>query len=136
VLLNERQYKKVVAKWQKYRSEKKHWGNRNMVNNTNRDIKQHLKKAGIKPTASFSIHTLRKCAGKNWAMSNRDPAVTQKLMGHSSVVTTLKHYTTVTDEDRAKAAEKIEALLVNAKKVYVLSTSEPNLDKNTGSDQF
>jgi len=133
VLLDEQRYKKVVAKWQ---NEKKEWGNRNMVNNVNRDIKQHLKKAGIKipPGKSFSIHTLRKCAGKNWA--NELPThVTQKLMGHSSVVTTLKHYTTVTDEDITKAAEKIDAKLVNAEKVYVSSTSESDLDKNNGSGQ-
>lgn len=115
VSLDRRQYETATAKWQKYREQRRAWRNQDMVNNVGRELARHVSKAGIKPTASLSIHTLRKCAGKNWAMVNRDPSVTQKLMGHSSIATTMKYYDQVTDEDRARAAAAIDSLMAEAK---------------------
>jgi len=111
VCLDRQQYDTAVRKWKAYYRQGRAWRNQDMVNNAGREFRRHVRKAGIEPTASLSLHTLRKCAGKNWAMVNRDPSVTQRLMGHSSIVTTMKYYDQVTTEDRVKAAAAIDALL-------------------------
>jgi len=61
--------------------------------------------------------------------SNKDPAITQKLMGHASS-TTLEYYDQVTEGDRAAA---VDALL---KESDVRLTSEGNFEQNRGLDQF
>ena len=38
-----------------------------MVNNVLRKFRRHCKWAGKKPIGKLNIHTLRKCAGQNWA---------------------------------------------------------------------
>jgi integrase len=111
VVLDERRYKLVVEKWQKYQRQGRPWENQDMVNNINRELRRHLRWAKIKPLGSLSIHTLRKCAGKNWAKVNKDPAVTQKLMGHKDIKTTMEFYDQVTAEARAEAAAAIGKLL-------------------------
>jgi integrase len=111
ILLNERQYKNALKRWEKYKQEGRQWENTDIVNNVNRDFQRLVKKADIQPVGTLSIHTLRKCAGKNWAMVNRDPKVTQRLMGHKTITTTLEYYDQVTPDDLAMAAQKIEKLL-------------------------
>ena len=113
VLFSEQQYKTVMAKWERYQREKRPWRNRDTVNNVPREFKRHLRKAGITPNGTLSIHTLRKSCIQNWA--NELPInVTKELAGHSSIVTTQKYYLQVDEYHRAKAAAVIESLVSDA----------------------
>jgi integrase len=84
-----------------------------MVNNVGREFKRHLKWAGIKPVGTLSIHTLRKCCGKNGA-DHLPPNVTKELMGHSNIATTMKYYNQVDKDQRKKAAAVVETLVSEA----------------------
>lgn len=113
VPLNEQLYGTLVAKWQRYKQQKRAWKNRDMVNNVSREFKRHLKQAGIKPNGTLSIHTLRKSCIQNW--TNELPInVTKELAGHSSISTTQKYYLQVDEYHRAKAAAVIDALVTNS----------------------
>jgi integrase len=111
VLLDERQLKTAVAKWWQYRQEGRDWRNEDMVNNTGRDFKRHLERAGITAEDSLSIHTLRKACILNWANNINNMEVVRVLAGHSSLTTTMKYYSQITADQRAKAAAAIDELL-------------------------
>jgi len=81
-----------------------------MVNNVLRDFKEHFKRAGIKPVAKLTIHTLRKCCCQNWA-DHLPMNVVKELMGHSSIATTQEFYTQVDRDHEAKAAMVIQRLI-------------------------
>ena len=110
VLLDERRYKVVLEKWKKYKAIKRPWRNQDMANNTLRDFQKQVERAGIKPDAQLTIHTLRKSCIQNWA--NELPInVTKELAGHSSITTTQKFYLQVDEYHRAKAAQIVENLV-------------------------
>lgn len=110
ILLTKERYELVKAKWHRLRKEGKPWLNRYMVNNVLRNFKGHYKRAGIKPVGKLTIHTLRKCAGQNWA-DYLPMNVVKELMGHSDIATTQKYYTQVDSDHEAKAARVIQELL-------------------------
>lgn len=114
IFMTNRQYQTLVAKWNRFRQQNRPWKNQYMVNNVGREFKRHCKKAGIKAAEgeTLSLHSLRKAFGKNSSLLNTDPALTQKLMGHASVSTTLKFYDKVTDDDRKRAAMALGALVM------------------------
>ena len=142
ILLNERMYRNVVAKWRKFQQKKRAWENQDMANNVLREFKRHLKWAGIKPNGSLAIHTLRKCCGQNWADHIPNPNVVKELMGHSSLATTMKFYNQVNAEHRAEAAALIDNLLassndtemIDQKKTDARLTPEGNLGVNQGKE--
>lgn len=110
VLLDQKRYNTLLAKWKKHQQQKKPWRNQDIVNNVLVDFRRHLRWAGIKPIGQFSLHTLRKCCGQNWA--NHLPMnVVKELMGHSSIDTTQKFYNQVDEDHRAKAAAVIDKLV-------------------------
>lgn len=112
VLLDEQHYNTAIAKWWRCQQEGLPWLNRNLANNVLREFKRHLKRAGIKPNGSLSVHTLRKCGCQNWA--NHLPInVVKELMGHSSISTTQKFYNQVDKDHRAKAAAVVDLLVSN-----------------------
>jgi len=111
VLLTRKRYEKVRAKWQKLQTEGKQWRNRYMVNNVLRNFKQHFKRAGIKPVAKLTIHTLRKSCGQNWA-DYLPMNVVKELMGHSSIETTAEFYNQVDADHEAKAAAVVQRLVM------------------------
>ena len=78
--------------------------------------KWHLRKTGIKPyeDKTLTIHTLRKCAGKNWADHIPNPKITQMLMGHASLSTTMKYYSRISRDDKKKAASVVDALFAKS----------------------
>ena len=104
--LKHKQYKRVKEKWKRFQLKRKPWENHYLLNNVLSNFRRHLKQAGITADAgkTLSIHTLRKCACKNWAKVNRNPAITQKLAGNAVLATTLQYYDQVTERDRAEAA--------------------------------
>lgn len=63
-------------------------------------------KAGIPP---FSMHTLRHTYATRAIESGMQPKVLQKLLGHSSIKTTMDTYVHVTNDSMIKAIEQFEA---------------------------
>jgi len=111
VVLNEQQYKTVVAKWEARQKQKKSWFNRDMQNNTLTTFKRHLRWAGVTPDDTLSIQTLRKCCITNWANNITNPEVVRVLAGHADLKTTMQYYCQVDKEQKAKAAAVIDNLL-------------------------
>jgi integrase len=122
----------MLSKWKKCQEEGLAWENQKMANNILREFKRHLESADIKPKGSLSIHTLRKCCGKNWA-DNLPPNVTKELMGHSNIATTMKYYTQVDKDQRAKAAAIMDELISreNPKKSDARETPEADFEQNS-----
>ncbi len=110
ILLTKERYALVKARWRKLRKEGKRWRNRFMVNNVLRNFKIHCRRAGIKPIGSLTVHTLRKCAGQNWA-DYLPMNVVKELMGHSDIATTQKFYLQVDQDHEEKAARVIQQLI-------------------------
>ena len=112
VLLSKRQYENAVARWHKCSQKPDAWDCQRIVYNVPREFARHLLKAGIQRDEgkTLTVHTLRKCAGKNWADHIPNPKVTQMLMGHASLNTTMKFYNQVSSDDRKKAADAVDAL--------------------------
>jgi len=110
ILLSQGRFELVKAKWQNLRKKGQPWRNQYMVNNVLRDFKSHFRRAGIKPIAKLTIHTLRKSCGQNWA-DNLPMHVVKELMGHSSIQTTQEFYTQLDAEHQAKAARVIQQLI-------------------------
>ena len=82
-----------------------------MVNNVLRDMRSHLRKAGITLRAPLTIHALRKSFAQNHA-NNGTPSVTLKmLMGHASITTTEKYYLQISDDNTLAAVKRYENLL-------------------------
>lgn len=123
VLLTRERYDRVKARWHKLRKEGNPWKNRYMVNNVLRNFKSHYRRAGIKPIGSLTVHTLRKCAGQNWA-DYLPMNVVKELMGHSDIATTQKFYLQVDSDHEKKAANVIQQLL-SKNKTDVKVTYEP-----------
>ncbi len=81
-----------------------------MINNVLRNFKARYKRAGIKPVGELTVHTLRKCAGQNWA-DYMPINVVKEWMGHSDISTTQEFYNQVDKDHEAKAALLIQNLL-------------------------
>ena len=81
-----------------------------MVNNVLRNFKAQCKRVGIKPVGELTVHTLRKCAGQNWA-DYMPINVVKEWMGHSDISTTQEFYNQVDKDHEAKAALLIQNLL-------------------------
>ncbi|MFC1780987.1 tyrosine-type recombinase/integrase [Planctomycetota bacterium] len=92
VVLDEQRYKTVLAKWKRFREQKRPWQNHDMCNNSLREFKRHVKRAEIKPNGSLSIQTLRKSCCQNWANTISNPEVVRVLTGHADLKTTMQYY--------------------------------------------
>ncbi len=87
------------------------WENRCMTNNVLRDMKAHVRKAGVKLTAPLTIHTFRKSFAQNHANTGTSCATLKSLMGHASITTTEKFYLQKSDDNTRAAVRRYEALL-------------------------
>ena len=125
VLLTADRFEMVKAKWQKVRAAGSPWKNRYMINNVLRNFKSHVKQAGIQPVGKFTIHTLRKCAGQNWA-DVFPMNVVKELMGHSNISTKAEFYTIV-DRDHERMAVQVVQELLDRTMSDVRVTYEPDL---------
>lgn len=127
VLLTKERCDPVKRKWQDIRKAGLPWKNRYVVNNVLRNFKSHVGRAGIKPIGKFTIHTLRKCCGQNWA-DHLPMNVVKELMGHSNIATTQEFYTTVDRDHEKKAAQVVQRLLEQSKS-DVRMTYEADFDQ-------
>jgi len=114
VALTCRQYENVVKRWKAYRQNGRTWENGTMSNNMIREFRRHIKKVGIEADDNLTIHTLRKCAGKNWADEIPNARVVQELMGHVDISTTMKFYNKLNSDDFRKATAAIDGLLAKS----------------------
>ncbi len=135
ILLTKDRFELVKAKWQELRKAGKSWRNRYMINNVLRNFKGHYKRAGIKPVGKLTIHTLRKCAGQNWA-DHLSMHVVKELMGHSSISTTQIYYTQVDADHEAKAARVINHLLNTSKETQTSKESCAEFAPEANSEQL
>ncbi len=87
------------------------WENEFMDNNSNRDFKNHCRRAQIVLQGKRSIHTLRKSAGQNWALAGVPIRTLQYLMGHSNERTTPKFYAQMDPASAAQAVNATDAML-------------------------
>ncbi|KKL22927.1 hypothetical protein LCGC14_2430500, partial [marine sediment metagenome] len=124
VLLTAERFERVKAKWRRLRQAGQPWKSKYVVNNVLRDFKDRVKRAGIKPVGKFCVHTMRKCAGQNWA-DYLPMNVVKELMGHSNISTTAEFYSTVDEDHERKAAMAIQKLLDRKSDVSV--TYEANI---------
>jgi len=82
-----------------------------MVNNVVRDMRRHVRKAGLKLTAPLTVHTLRKSFAQNHANAGTPSMTLKALMGHASITTTEKFYLQQSDDNERAALSRYEALL-------------------------
>jgi integrase len=73
-------------------------------NTLSRPFAEIVRRAGIEPC---TIHDLRKTFISHLANAGENQAVVQKLAGHASMATTLKHYTRILPETLRKAPAKL-----------------------------
>jgi len=66
VLFTNKRWEIVKDKWNRIRKTDSTWKSRWMENNTCRDFKKFIKRAGIQPVGSLSLHDLRKACCCNW----------------------------------------------------------------------
>ena len=71
----------------------------------------HCKRAGIVTTETLTIHGLRKAYGTNLANACTPVHTHKKLMGHSSIQTTLEYYMKSTDANELKAVEALDRMM-------------------------
>jgi len=132
VLMDEQGCKRIRDKWEKCRKEGRPWLNRYWSNNIIRNFHRRVKWAGIETNdKELTVHVLRKCCGQNWA--NTLPMnVVKEFMGHSSIDTTEKFYSTVDDDHFDKAKETMNDLLekAGAEKTDLFLTFSGNFEKN------
>ena len=106
-------FERVSKKWKKMVKEDRadHWQNRMMKSNALFQFKHYCRKAGLNTNKKLNLHCLRKGYGMN-LMKLGTPANTLKeLMGHSSIVTTMKFYINSIDENKKKAVEGLDRLM-------------------------
>jgi integrase len=72
-----------------------------------RKIKKYYKLAGIEDA---NIHTLRKTFGSLLVQQNVNIYIVSKLMGHSSVLVTEKHYASLLDENLRNGVQELSKL--------------------------
>lgn len=111
VLLDESQYKTVIAKWKRDQRNNRAWRNQDLAPSALCRFKKDVERAGIIPTAKLTIQTLRKSCVLNWANEVSNPEVVRVLAGHSDLKTTMEYYSQITDDQRARAAAETDRLL-------------------------
>jgi len=125
VLLTAERWQRARERWQLCRAHKPwitkntgkvvwgEWENRYMVNNVIRDVRVHIKWAGIQTEAPLTVHTLRKSFGQNHANAGTPIHVLQGLMGHADITTTREFYLQRADANERDALTRYEDLLSN-----------------------
>ena len=104
---------RVSEKWKNMVKEDKadQWQNCHMMWNALKRFKNYCKKAGIETNKKLNLHCLRKAYGTNLVNLGTPANTLKDLMGHSSIVTTMKFYVNSIDENKKKAVEGLDSLM-------------------------
>ena len=97
-----------------------------MVNNLSKSFGAIVKKAGIK---HCTMHDLRRTFVSYLAMAGVNEAIVQKLAGHASISTTLKHYTHILPESLRRAQQSLPYARAG-EGMLTLSVQAPNSGGN------
>ena len=113
VFITENRLELIKEKWTTWQRQGKEdkWKNGTMVNNTNRDFTLHCRKAGIITSDKLSVHCLRKAYGTNLANLGTPVHTLKDMMGHGSIITTMKFYLKSTDANKKKAIRGLEEMM-------------------------
>jgi integrase len=95
----------------KEREKEDQWQNRYMMSHALKQFKRYCKKAGIETDKKLNLHCLRKGYGTNLVNIGTPANTLQELMGHSSVITSMKFYVNSIDENKKKAVEGLDRLM-------------------------
>ena len=76
-----------------------------------RQFKYHCSMAGIKTNKKLNLHCLRKGYGTNLVKIGTPANTLKELMGHSSIITTMKFYVNSIDANKKKAVEGLDRLM-------------------------
>ncbi|HEG42425.1 hypothetical protein LCGC14_2908350 [marine sediment metagenome] len=87
------------------------WQNRHMKSDALNQFKRFCKKAEIETNKKLNLHCLRKGYGTNLVNLGIPVNTLKDLMGHSSIVTTMKFYVNSIDENKKKAVEGLDRLM-------------------------
>jgi len=131
VFLTAERWARVRKNWHKFRAEgrAREWKNRNLQNNTLRDLQQCCLRAGIKTNEKLVLHSLRKSWATNLANSGVPVHTLMKMGGWSSIETVQEFYLKSTDENEKKAVEILNNLVGGCGRGVRLS---PSSDTNAG----
>lgn len=77
------------------------------VNNLMRKFRKTLVKAGLPDDGRFDIHGFRSTLASSLARARVPIHVVQRILGHASVTTTMKHYVHVIDGDQETAMKSL-----------------------------
>ncbi len=119
--------------WHKVSKQGGEWQNRMMVNNTVRDLKRYVARAGITLNGPVTVHALRKSYGRNGARC-LSPDVLKAYMGHSDVATTLTYYSKRDADDDVRARWALDAMMIG-ESMPGLKLSDVQSDVRTENDQ-
>jgi integrase len=124
VVLTRERYEKILAKWKECRKTNRPWRNSYFARNVLRNFRERLHRAEIKAgNNKLTIHTLRKACIQNWA-NDLPMNVVKEFAGHSSIVTTQRFYSKVTDEHFDQAAKAADKRLKEAQKKAGAETTD------------
>lgn len=117
VVLTEERFRTVQVHWQKCHKRERWgghawrpWQNVDMMNNTLRDTKLFLHRAGVELNAPFTLHTFRKSFAQNHADAGTPPRTLAKLLGHANTRVTMQFYNRVTDANERAAGEAMDRM--------------------------
>ena len=121
VLLTPERFEYVREEWAKCRvglpwgatGRTRPWENRDMVNNFLKYTLRALRRADIKLTAPFKLHTFRKSFAQNLADAGTPPKTLATLLGHSDVQVTMQYYARMTDANVREAARAADQLFAS-----------------------
>jgi integrase len=124
VVLTRERYEKILAKWKECRKTNRPWRNSYFARNVLRNFRERLHRAEIKAgNNKLTIHTLRKACTQNWA-NDLPMNVVKEFAGHSSIVTTQRFYSKVTDEHFDQAKKAADKRLKEAQKKAGAETTD------------
>jgi integrase len=124
VVLTRERYEKILAKWKECHETNRPWRNSYFARNVLRNFRKRLHRTEIKAGSNkLTIHTLRKVCIQNWA-NDLPMNVVKEFAGHSSIVTTQRFYSTVTDEHFDQAARAADKRLKEAQKKAGAETTD------------
>ena len=113
VFMSQERWLKVKSKWVLMREagRQDEWENKFLLNNVLRDFKKKCFDAGIKTNDKLTVHCLRKAYGCNLANAGTPIQTLKKLMGHSSINTTMEFYLQSSDANEKKAVFELERIM-------------------------
>jgi integrase len=121
VLLTPERFEYVREEWGKCRiglpwgatGRTRPWESRDMVNNFLKYTLRALRRADLKLTAPFKLHTFRKSFAQNLADAGTPPKTLATLLGHSDVQVTMQYYARMTDANVREAARAADQLFAS-----------------------